>query len=137
MQDVYRLQGVKINDKHFEVIVRQMMRKVQIEDPGDTRFLEKQLVNKNEFNDENDRISDTKRPITVGGIIIHNVLKKPSTIEVDEATFSRALAYPLKVSPNSGIHVKLPIVSSLCFKEEINMIANGNSTNTAYAISPK
>jgi DNA-directed RNA polymerase subunit beta' len=46
IQEVYRLQGVKINDKHFEVIVRQMMRKVEIEDPGDTRFLEKQLPTK-------------------------------------------------------------------------------------------
>ena len=46
VQDVYRLQGVKINDKHFEIIVRQMMRKVEIEDPGDTRFLERQIVDK-------------------------------------------------------------------------------------------
>ncbi len=56
VQDVYRMQGVKINDKHFEVIVRQMMRKVQILDPGDTRFLEQQIVDKREFMDENDRI---------------------------------------------------------------------------------
>ncbi len=56
VQDVYRMQGVKINDKHFEVIVRQMMRKVNILDPGDTRFLEQQVVDKREFMDENDRI---------------------------------------------------------------------------------
>ncbi|MCB9017546.1 MAG: DNA-directed RNA polymerase subunit beta', partial [Prevotellaceae bacterium] len=56
VQDVYRLQGVKINDKHFEVIVRQMMRKVEIADPGDTRFLEKELVDKLDFMEENDRI---------------------------------------------------------------------------------
>ena len=56
VQDVYRLQGVKINDKHFEVIVRQMMRKVQINEPGDTRFLEMQVVDKLEFAEENDRI---------------------------------------------------------------------------------
>ncbi len=56
VQDVYRLQGVKINDKHFEVIVRQMMRKVNILDPGDTRFLEQQVVDKRNFMDENDRI---------------------------------------------------------------------------------
>ncbi|MBQ7635611.1 MAG: DNA-directed RNA polymerase subunit beta' [Bacteroidaceae bacterium] len=56
VQDVYRLQGVKINDKHFEVIVRQMMRKVEIEEPGDTRFLEQELVDKQEFAEENDRI---------------------------------------------------------------------------------
>ena len=56
MQDVYRLQGVKINDKHFEIIVRQMMRKVQISEPGDTTFLEQELVDKLDFLEENDRI---------------------------------------------------------------------------------
>ncbi|MDE6488166.1 MAG: DNA-directed RNA polymerase subunit beta', partial [Paramuribaculum sp.] len=56
VQDVYRMQGVKINDKHFEVIVRQMMRKVNIIDPGDTGFLEQQIVDKRAFLDENDRI---------------------------------------------------------------------------------
>lgn len=58
VQEVYRLQGVKINDKHFEVIVRQMMRKVYIEDPGDTKFLEKAIANKREFMAENDWIFD-------------------------------------------------------------------------------
>lgn len=56
VQEVYRLQGVKINDKHFEVIVRQMMRKVDISEPGDSIFLEKQLVNKSEFMEENDNL---------------------------------------------------------------------------------
>ena len=56
VQDVYRLQGVKINDKHFEIIVRQMMRKVQINDPGDTSFLEQEIVDKLDFAEENDRI---------------------------------------------------------------------------------
>ena len=56
VQDVYRMQGVKINDKHFEVIVRQMMRKVNILEPGDTNFLEQQIVDKRDFMDENDRI---------------------------------------------------------------------------------
>ena len=56
VQDVYRLQGVKINDKHFEIIVRQMMRKVQIDEPGDTTFLEQEMVDKLAFAEENDRI---------------------------------------------------------------------------------
>ena len=60
IQEVYRLQGVKINDKHFEVIVRQMMRKVQIIDPGDTKFLENNAVNKWEFIQENDKIFGKK-----------------------------------------------------------------------------
>ena len=66
IQDVYRLQGVKINDKHFEVIVRQMMRKVQIEEPGDTRFLEQQVVDKIEFFEENDRIWGKKVVVDAG-----------------------------------------------------------------------
>ncbi|MDR0753919.1 MAG: DNA-directed RNA polymerase subunit beta' [Prevotellaceae bacterium] len=60
VQEVYRLQGVKINDKHFEVIVRQMMRKVEIIDPGDTKFLPEQIVDKWEFMQENDWIYDKK-----------------------------------------------------------------------------
>ncbi|EPH18068.1 DNA-directed RNA polymerase subunit beta' [Hoylesella oralis] len=56
VQDVYRLQGVKINDKHFEIIVRQMMRKVLINDPGDTTFLEQEMADKLDFAEENDRI---------------------------------------------------------------------------------
>ena len=60
VQEVYRLQGVKINDKHFEVVVRQMMRKVRIQDSGDTIFLENQLVHKSDFIDENDQIFGKK-----------------------------------------------------------------------------
>ncbi len=60
IQEVYRLQGVKINDKHIEVIVRQMMRKVSIVDPGDTKFLEEDLVDKFEFIEENDWVFDKK-----------------------------------------------------------------------------
>ncbi|UOF94532.1 MAG: DNA-directed RNA polymerase subunit beta' [Bacteroides sp.] len=60
IQEVYRLQGVKINDKHFEVIVKQMMQKVIISDPGHSKFIEKECVNKNEFNLENNRLYDKK-----------------------------------------------------------------------------
>jgi len=66
VQNVYRLQGVKINDKHFEIIVRQMMRKVRIDDPGDTTFLEQQLVDKLDFADENDRIWGKKVVVDAG-----------------------------------------------------------------------
>ena len=66
VQDVYRMQGVKINDKHFEVIVRQMMRKVNIVDPGDTCFLEQQVVDKRDFRDENDRIWGKKVVVDAG-----------------------------------------------------------------------
>jgi DNA-directed RNA polymerase subunit beta' len=66
IQEVYRLQGVKINDKHIECIVRQMMRKVNIVDPGDTRFLEDDLTDKFEFVEENDYIYDKKVVTEVG-----------------------------------------------------------------------
>ncbi|MEI8053102.1 MAG: DNA-directed RNA polymerase subunit beta' [Bacteroidota bacterium] len=66
IQEVYRLQGVKINDKHIEVIVRQMMRKVTIEDAGDTKFLEGDTEDRMDFNVENDYIYD-KKVVTEGG----------------------------------------------------------------------
>ncbi len=66
IQEVYRLQGVKINDKHFETIVHQMMQKVEIEDPGDTRFLEREAVNKWDFVEENDAIYDKKVVVDSG-----------------------------------------------------------------------
>ena len=66
VQEVYRLQGVKINDKHFEVVVRQMMRKVRVEDSGDTTFLENQLVHKTDFISENDALFGQKVVIEVG-----------------------------------------------------------------------
>ena len=66
VQEVYRLQGVKINDKHFEVVVRQMMRKVKIQDSGDTIFLQDQLVHKSDFIDENDSIYGKKIVEEVG-----------------------------------------------------------------------
>ncbi len=82
IQEVYRLQGVKINDKHFEVIVRQMMRKVQIEDPGDTNFLEGELIDKIEFQAQNDWIFDKKVVEDVGD---------STTIEVGQIITARKL----------------------------------------------
>jgi len=71
IQEVYRLQGVKINDKHFEVIVRQMMRKVEVDDPGDTKFLEGELANKNDFQDENDEIFGKKVVVDSGDSVVY------------------------------------------------------------------
>jgi DNA-directed RNA polymerase subunit beta' len=71
IQEVYRMQGVKINDKHFEVIIRQMMRKVEVVDPGDTRFLEGQIVDKWEFMRENDSIYGKKMVLDAGDSELH------------------------------------------------------------------
>ena len=88
VQEVYRLQGVKINDKHFEVIVRQMMRKVEIADPGDTRYLEGELVNKIDFHETNDEIfgmkvvedSGDSENIQIGQIISARRLRDENSI---------------------------------------------------------
>jgi DNA-directed RNA polymerase subunit beta' len=71
VQDVYRLQGVKINDKHIEVIVRQMLRRVQIQDVGDTKFIPGEQVERSELLDENDRvIAEGKRPATHENLLL-------------------------------------------------------------------
>ena len=71
VQDVYRLQGVKINDKHIEVIVRQMLRRVQIVDVGDTKFIPGEQVERSELLDENDRvIAEGKRPATYENLLL-------------------------------------------------------------------
>jgi DNA-directed RNA polymerase subunit beta' len=88
VQEVYRLQGVKINDKHFEVVVRQMMRKVQIIDSGDTVFLENQLVHKSDFIEENDEIFGMKvvedagesENLKAGQIVSARVLRDENSI---------------------------------------------------------
>jgi len=73
IQEVYRLQGVKINDKHIETIVRQMMKKVEILDPGDTRFLEEESIDRIEFIDENDKIFDKKVVVDAGDSRLYKV----------------------------------------------------------------
>jgi DNA-directed RNA polymerase subunit beta' len=100
IQEVYRLQGVKINDKHFEVIVRQMMRKVEIEDPGDTRFLEGDLINKIDFQEENDMIWDRKVIVEVGDSIKYQKGQMITAREVrDENSF-------LKRQDKQGLEVR-------------------------------
>ena len=109
VQEVYRLQGVKINDKHFEVIVRQMMRKVYIEDPGDTKHLEKSIVNKRDFMDENDWIYDKlivedageSEDLKAGQIVSHRQLRDENSKlkRMDKKTVSTREAIPATSSP--------------------------------------
>jgi DNA-directed RNA polymerase subunit beta' len=71
VQDVYRLQGVKINDKHIEVIVRQMLRRVVITDPGDSKFIREEQVERSEVLDDNDRLkSEGKRPADFENVLL-------------------------------------------------------------------
>ena len=87
IQDVYRLQGVKINDKHFEVLVRQMMRKVKITHSGDTYFLEDALVGKDAFQEQNDKLfgmkivtdSGDSEELKVGQIVSPRALREENS----------------------------------------------------------
>ncbi|MDA8531280.1 DNA-directed RNA polymerase subunit beta' [Flavobacteriaceae bacterium] len=109
VQEVYRLQGVKINDKHFEVVVRQMMRKVRIEDSGDTIFLENQLVHKSDFIDENDDIFGKKviedagdsAALKAGQIVTARELRDENSIlkREDKALVSARDARPATATP--------------------------------------
>ena len=109
VQEVYRLQGVKINDKHFEVVVRQMMRKVRIQDSGDTIFLENQLVHKSDFIDENDEIfgkkviEDAVDSVTLkpGQIVTARELRDENSIlkREDKSTVTARDARPATATP--------------------------------------
>ena len=109
VQEVYRLQGVKINDKHFEVVVRQMMQKVRIEDSGDTIFLENQLVHKSDFIDENDDIFGKKviedagdsATLKAGQIVTARELRDENSIlkREDKALVSARDARPATATP--------------------------------------
>src|SRR5690606_14759696 len=109
VQEVYRLQGVKINDKHFEVVVRQMMRKVSINDSADTTFLEQQLVHKDDFIEENDRIfglnviEDAGEPqnLNAGQIITPRMLRDENSIlkRADKQLVEARDAVPAAATP--------------------------------------
>ncbi len=99
VQDVYRLQGVKINDKHFEIIVRQMMRKVRIDDPGDTIFLEQELVDKLDFADENDRIWG-KKVVTDSGdseVLVKGQIVSARKLRDENSSLKRRDLRPVQV----------------------------------------
>ena len=86
IQEVYRLQGVRINDKHIEVIVRQMMQKVELEDPGDTNFLAADRVNRNELNMENERVLKSGVITDPGGssFLEGNLILKSEQLETNK-----------------------------------------------------
>jgi len=110
IQEVYRLQGVKINDKHIEVIVRQMMRKVTIEDAGDTKFLEGDIVDKLEFQEENDWIFDKIVVTDAGGseklspgqiLTLREIREENSLLRRNDKTLAQYRnAQPATSSPN-------------------------------------
>ncbi|MEA2043134.1 MAG: DNA-directed RNA polymerase subunit beta' [Bacteroidota bacterium] len=101
VQEVYRMQGVKINDKHFEVIVRQMMKKVFIDDAGDTKFREKQVINKWDFHEENERIFGKRFVETEGDsqIMGEGDIVSVRAIRDENATLERKELKPVESRP--------------------------------------
>jgi len=147
VQDVYRLQGVKINDKHFEVIVRQMMKKVEIEDAGDTRFREKQIVDKWDFIDENDNIFGMKVIKDAGesenyseGEIISNrklrnensLLKRKDKVQMQAEDAIQATSIPVLQGITKASLATKSFLSAASFQETtkvLNMAAIAGKTD--------
>ena len=138
IQDVYRLQGVKINDKHIEVIVRQMLQKVKIVSPGDTKFLEEDIVDKNEFFEENNRImslvyiedkGDSK--LKDGQLILKSRLRE---LNMDLKKKDKAQIKARDAEPATFEHILLGItqaalstesfISAASFQETTKVLAN-------------
>ncbi|MBL0257183.1 MAG: DNA-directed RNA polymerase subunit beta' [Bacteroidetes bacterium] len=137
VQEVYRLQGVKINDKHFEVIVRQMMRKVVIEDPGDTIFLEREFVDRVDFMKENDSMMDKvvvlepgdSAEVKAGQIITLRKLKEENSLlkRKDQKPIDTRDAIPATSSPilqgitQASLHTK-SWISAASFQETTKVL---------------
>ena len=137
VQEVYRLQGVKINDKHFEVIVRQMMRKVVIEDPGDTIFLEREFVDRVDFMKENDSMMDKvvvlepgdSAEVKAGQIITLRKLREENSLlkRKDQKPIDARDAIPATSSPilqgitQASLHTK-SWISAASFQETTKVL---------------
>jgi len=137
VQEVYRLQGVKINDKHFEIIVRQMMRKVEIEDQGDTRFLEKQSVEKLDFMEQNDAMFGMKVVVDGGdspnlkpGMIIsarklrdeNSQLKRKDLKQIDSRDAIPATSRPLLQGITRASLQTASFISAASFQETTKVL---------------
>jgi DNA-directed RNA polymerase subunit beta' len=138
IQDVYRLQGVKINDKHIEVIVRQMLQKIRIVSPGDTKFLEEDIVDRNKFIDENSKTITTvyiedkgDSKYKEGQLISKSKLRE---VNVDLKKKSKKLIIARDAEPATFEHVLLGItqaalqtesfISAASFQETTKVLAN-------------
>ncbi len=117
VQEVYRLQGVKINDKHIEIIVRQMLRKVRIKDPGDSRFLVDEQVDRFTFEDENAQLKKKKLKAAVGEPMLLGITKASLTTEsfISAASFQETT----KVLTEAAISGKTDLLRGL--KENVIM----------------
>ena len=139
IQEVYRLQGVKINDKHFEVIVRQMMQKVEIVDAGDSKFLEEDLEDRFDFIEENDRLFEKKvvvepgdsTKLRSGQIISLRELREENSVlrRADKKLVEVKDAEPATANP---VLLGITKASSGCAKLDISSIIPGNNQGTEF-----
>jgi len=105
IQEIYRLQGVSIHDKHIEVIIRQMMKKVKVEDPGDTKFLVDEQVDRFEFNKENERVIKEKKQPAKGSTLLLGITKAALSTEsfISAASFQETTRILIDAAVNGKV----------------------------------
>jgi DNA-directed RNA polymerase subunit beta' len=139
VQEVYRLQGVKINDKHIEAIVRQMLRRVRVSDPGDTTFLADEQVEKGRFQEENDRVMEKGGQPAIGEPILLGITKaslstqsfisaasfQETTRVLTEAALSGKIDYLRGIKENVIMGRLIPAGSGLPLYKSLGMVVEG------------
>ncbi len=139
VQDVYRLQGVSINDKHIEIIVRQMLRKVRIEDPGDTEFLPGSQVSKFAFDDENERVIAKDGRPALGKPVLLGITKAALTTDsfISAASFQETTRVLTEAAINGKEDVLLGLKENVIVGRLIPAGTGFETYRDTFAISPK
>ena len=139
VQDVYRLQGVTINDKHIEIIVRQMLRKVRIEDPGDTEFLPGSQVSRFSFEDENERVLAGGGKAALGKPVLLGITKAALTTEsfISAASFQETTRVLTEASINGKEDKLLGLKENVIVGRLIPAGTGFDEYRDTFVISPK
>jgi DNA-directed RNA polymerase subunit beta' len=139
VQDVYRLQGVSINDKHIEIIVRQMLRKVRIEDPGDTEFLPGSQVSKFAFDDENERVLTKGGRPALGKPVLLGITKAALTTDsfISAASFQETTRVLTEAAINGREDVLLGLKENVIVGRLIPAGTGFEEYRDTFVISPK
>ncbi len=139
VQDVYRLQGVSINDKHIEIIVRQMLRKVRIEDPGDTEFLPGSQVGKFAFDDENERVMNKGGRPALGKPVLLGITKAALTTDsfISAASFQETTRVLTEAAINGKEDVLLGLKENVIVGRLIPAGTGFDTYRDTFVISPK
>ena len=139
VQDVYRLQGVTINDKHIEIIVRQMLRKVRIEDPGDTEFLPGSQVSKMLFDEENERVSAKGGQPGLGKPVLLGITKAALTTDsfISAASFQETTRVLTEAAINGRVDNLLGLKENVIVGRLIPAGTGFEEYRDTFVISPK